>query len=159
MPLKHPDVALAKQTGLSHLKTEKSIKLTRRLGTGQRLNRPTNRPTDKTTKQFRKHAMVSKCAFTMSKQTCGKTSASVSNSDKEPLQGHENQLSLLTEKFRSTKVLSTSHLEEAATDRVLCVGSSVRVWSGSGPKDPPEEALQTSFGLRIQGSLMQDSAC
>ena len=79
MPLRHPAVALAKANRLKSLQNSSEVY---KAHGEARLSQLTDRPTDRQTKRqnsFENMRMVSKCAFTMSKQTCAKTSASVSN--------------------------------------------------------------------------------
>ena len=73
MPLRHPAVALAKANRLKSPQNSSEVyKAHAEARLSQRL---TDRPTDRQTKRqnsFENMRMVSKCAFTMSKQTCAK---------------------------------------------------------------------------------------
>ena len=125
MPLRHPAVALAKAKKLESPQNNSEVyKAHAEARLSQRLtDRPTNRQNS-----FENMRMVSKCALTRPKQICAKQVQVFPTT----LGGHENQLPLLTERFRST----CPRLEDTATDRVLCVSSSVSVRSRSGPKRP-----------------------
>ena len=66
MPLRHPAVALAKANRLKSTQNNSEV-----YKAHAEARQPTDRPTDRQN-SFENMRMVSKCAFTMSKQTCAK---------------------------------------------------------------------------------------